>query len=77
MKNKFTIGRFLTRDTYTGEEDEPLSLHLYAYCYNNPVVYVDITGNSPIKPQPLPTPKPTKKPTPAPKPQTGPSPKKY
>lgn len=23
------VGRFLTRDSYTGEEDEPLSLHLY------------------------------------------------
>lgn len=35
------VGRFLTRDTFTGEEDEPLSLHLYTYCYNNPVVYSD------------------------------------
>ncbi|MCM1440225.1 MAG: RHS repeat-associated core domain-containing protein, partial [Roseburia sp.] len=32
-----SAGRFLTRDSYTGEEDEPGSLHLYAYCYNNPV----------------------------------------
>ena len=40
-------GRFLTRDTYTGEEDEPRSLHLYAYCYNNPVTYRDNSGNSP------------------------------
>ncbi len=30
-------GRFLTRDTYTGEEDEPESLHLYAYCGNDGV----------------------------------------
>lgn len=28
-------GRFLTRDTYTGEDDEPLSLHLYTYCEND------------------------------------------
>ena len=35
-------GRFLTRDTYTGEEDEPESLHLYTYCYNNPVTFSDI-----------------------------------
>ena len=41
-------GRFLTRDTYTGEEDEPQSLHLYTYCYNNPVSYLDRGGNSPI-----------------------------
>lgn len=68
------VGRFLTRDTYTGEDDEALSLHLYTYCYNNPVVYMDITGNQPIKPQPLPTPKPTIKPTSAPKPQPGPAP---
>ena len=26
------VGRFLTRDTYTGEADEPLSLHFYTYC---------------------------------------------
>ena len=25
------LGRFLTRDTYTGEEDDPLSLHLYTF----------------------------------------------
>ena len=30
-------GRFLTRDTYTGESDEPLSLHLYSYCGNDGV----------------------------------------
>ena len=53
------VGRFLTRDTYTGEEDEPESLHLYTYCYNNPVYYMDVTGNKPIQPKPLPTPKPT------------------
>ena len=28
-------GRFLTRDTYMGEEDEPESLHLYTYCEND------------------------------------------
>ncbi len=27
-----TVGRFLIRDTYTGEDHEPESLHLYAYC---------------------------------------------
>ena len=34
---KTEVGRFLTRDTYTGEEDEPESLHLYAYCGNDGV----------------------------------------
>ena len=31
-------GRFITEDTYTGEYSEPSSLHLYAYCQNNPEV---------------------------------------
>ena len=33
------VGRFLTRDTYTGEEDEALSLHLYTYCENDGINY--------------------------------------
>ena len=39
------VGRFLTRDTYTGEEDEPLSLHLYTYCENDGVNSVDPSGH--------------------------------
>ncbi len=39
------LGRFLTRDTYTGEEDEPLSLHLYTYCENDTVNAVDPSGH--------------------------------
>ena len=39
------VGRFLTRDTYTGEEDEPESLHLYAYCGNDGVNSVDPSGH--------------------------------
>ena len=39
------LGRFLTRDTYTGEEDDPLSLHLYTYCGNDGVNRVDPSGN--------------------------------
>ena len=35
----------MTRDTYTGEEDEPLSLHLYAYCGNDGVNSVDPSGH--------------------------------
>ena len=38
-------GRFLTRDTYTGEEDEPESLHLYAYCGNDGVNAWDPSGH--------------------------------
>ncbi len=41
-------GRFLTRDTYAGEEDEPRSLHLYVYCYNNPVTFSDAGGDEPV-----------------------------
>ena len=39
------LGRFLTRDTYTGEEDDPLSLHLYTYCGNDGVNKADPSGN--------------------------------
>ena len=39
------VGRFLTRDTYTGEEDEPESLHLYTYCENDGVNAVDPSGH--------------------------------
>ncbi len=35
------IARFTQEDTYRGDE-----LNLYAYCGNNPVYYVDPTGNS-------------------------------
>lgn len=29
------LGRFLTRDTYMGEDDDPLTLYLYTYCGND------------------------------------------
>ena len=40
-----SVGRFITRDTYTGESDEPLSLHLYTYCENDGVNMVDPSGH--------------------------------
>ncbi|MCI5730133.1 MAG: hypothetical protein MR304_01115, partial [Eubacterium sp.] len=40
-----TVGRFLTRDTYTGESDEPESLHLYTYCENDGVNAWDSSGH--------------------------------
>lgn len=40
------MGRFLTRDSYTGEKDEPLSLHLYTYCEGDGVNHWDPSGNS-------------------------------
>lgn len=39
------LGRFLTRDPYTGEADDPLSLHLYTYCGNDGVNRIDPSGN--------------------------------
>ncbi|WP_290773297.1 DNRLRE domain-containing protein [Anaerofustis sp.] len=39
-------GRFITMDTYRGELEEPLSLHLYAYCANDPINYTDPSGHS-------------------------------
>lgn len=38
-------GRFLTEDTYRGEMNEPDTLHLYVYCKNNPINYVDPSGH--------------------------------
>lgn len=39
-------GRFITQDTYRGENTEPATLHLYAYCANNPINYVDPSGHA-------------------------------
>ena len=38
-------GRFLTEDTYRGENNQPNTQHLYVYCANNPVNYVDPSGH--------------------------------
>ncbi|MFX3646855.1 MAG: polymorphic toxin-type HINT domain-containing protein [Paenibacillus sp.] len=38
-------GRFLNEDTYNGELDDPLTQNLYTYVLNNPLRYVDPTGN--------------------------------
>jgi len=42
------VGRFLTRDTYTGESDDPKSLHLYTYCENDGVNAWDPSGHDEI-----------------------------
>ena len=38
-------GRFITRDTYRGEINNPSTLHLYAYCANNPINFTDPSGH--------------------------------
>lgn len=40
-----TVARFLQEDTYTGDKNDPLSLNLYTYCHNNPLIYDDPTGH--------------------------------
>ncbi len=40
------IARFLTEDTYRGSAADPLSLNLYTYCHNEPIMYIDPTGHS-------------------------------
>ena len=44
--------RFITEDTYSGERNDPLSLNLYTYCVNNPIVYEDPSGHIPALFQP-------------------------
>lgn len=39
------IGRFISEDSYWGEDDNPLSLNLYTYCLNDPIKYIDPTGH--------------------------------
>jgi RHS repeat-associated protein len=39
------IGRFISEDSYTGEKNDPLSLNLYTYCVNNPIMYTDPSGH--------------------------------
>jgi hypothetical protein len=38
--------RFMQEDTYTGEYNDPLSLNLYTYCKNDPLMYSDPTGHN-------------------------------
>lgn len=40
-----SIGRFISRDTFHGFEDEPNSLNQYVYTHNNPVKYIDPSGH--------------------------------
>ncbi|MBE9918397.1 hypothetical protein G8C92_30850 [Paenibacillus donghaensis] len=38
-------GRFISKVTYEGDIKNPLSLNLYTYVQNNPLTFVDPTGN--------------------------------
>ena len=38
------IGRFLKKDSYAGQINDPLSLHRYGYVHGNPVSHIDPTG---------------------------------
>ena len=40
-----STGRFVSEDSYQGNANQPLSLNLYTYCYNNPIRYVDPSGH--------------------------------
>ena len=42
-------GRFITRDSYRGERENADTWHLYAYCANNPINYVDPSGYKRVK----------------------------
>jgi len=40
------IARFLTEDTVRGTGNDPLSLNLYTYSHNEPVMYIDPSGHA-------------------------------
>ncbi|RUT46076.1 hypothetical protein EJP82_13170 [Paenibacillus anaericanus] len=40
-----SVGRFINEDTYEGSFTNPLSLNLYTYVENNPLIYTDPSGH--------------------------------
>ncbi|MCP4712553.1 MAG: RHS repeat-associated core domain-containing protein, partial [Planctomycetes bacterium] len=43
--------RFISQDSYLGENNLPPSLHRYLYAYSNPTVYIDLHGYRPATPE--------------------------
>ena len=43
-------GRFISRDTWAGDYDDPMSLNKWMYVMGNPVNYVDPIGYAPLYP---------------------------
>lgn len=41
-------GRFISQDSYRGEKDDPGQWHLYTYCANNPINYIDPSGHKKV-----------------------------
>ena len=41
-----TTGRFISKDSNEGSIVNPLSLNLYTYCENNPLIYIDLSGHA-------------------------------
>jgi RHS repeat-associated protein len=39
-----TLGRFISRDAYSGSLEDPMSLHKYQYAHANPVINIDPSG---------------------------------
>jgi len=44
-----STGRFNRMDPFTGNKEDPQSLHKYAYCHNNPINNIDPSGNFTLK----------------------------
>jgi RHS repeat-associated protein len=40
-----TMGRFITQDSVTGIQDDPMSLNRYIYARDNPIKIVDLAGH--------------------------------
>ncbi|MDF2545537.1 MAG: repeat protein [Anaerosolibacter sp.] len=43
------VGRFISEDSYKGQITNPQSLNLYVYCTNNPLIYIDPSGNMGVR----------------------------